>query len=462
MQRRVALVAVALAAFCHAVMGWAPTATRHHGATRVSRSLARLDRLAAPLSISCAARRVQCSAAADGFNEPLDNGIREGPDWLVRERDACGVGFVVGAPDAGPTYSVLERTLNALACMEHRGACGGDGKSGDGSGVMTQIPWGLIEADLPEVAEAAPRTRRGVAQVFLPDPSAADNAGGQEATDEARAQMVAALEAGGMRIIATRTVPVDKGVCGVDAAAACPLMEQIVFESTQDNVEGDALENALYVIRRTMPDAEGTGESGAYVASISSRTIVYKGMLTSCDLRGFYDDLRDERFETQFAIYHRRFSTNTKPRWPLAQPMRMMGHNGEINTLTGNIGWARAHASTLPTCDPFAAPEDNLQCDVRVEGGSSLVDDRKSDSANLDAVFEVRVAPGVVAVRVRTGLRDRAVGARRAMGPREPVARLGRGSPPARLRTSGCGVANGGAEREPCTHAKSKQSDQKH
>ena len=347
-----------------------------------------------------AASRGRTRATARNLDGGADDGVREGPDWLVRERDACGVGFVVGAPAEGATHSVISRALGALGCMEHRGACGGDDISGDGAGVMTDIPWGLIEADMALGDDAPPRARRGVVQLFLPrDPAAAERA---------YDKIAAALEAGGMDVLGKRVLPVDAEILGPLAAAVCPTMQQLVFASKDPALEGDALENQLYVLRRSMPAIEGVELAadqgdGAYVVSLSSRTIIYKGMLQSCALARYYLDLLDERYETRFAIYHRRFSTNTQPRWPLAQPFRILGHNGEINTLLGNINWASARANAMPTCPPGddpAAMGDALRCDVRLGmlGGPAtpLVDGRKSDSANLDAVFESFVRGGML------------------------------------------------------------------
>ncbi|EOD37258.1 hypothetical protein EMIHUDRAFT_225692 [Emiliania huxleyi CCMP1516] len=237
---------------------------------------------------------------------------------LVGERDACGVGFLADTKGRN-NHDIIARALHALSCMEHRGGCGGDRVSGDGAGVMTAVPWGLFEAD--GSLGGKPADSMGVAMAFLPQqPEAAQQA-------QHLLETQAALK--GFEVVGWR--------------------------------EADLLEHA-----KENPDCP-VGET--YFASLSSRTIVYKGMVQSAVLGRFYGDLTDERYTTNFAIYHRRFSTNTVPKWPLAQPMRCLAHNGEINTLIGNVNWQRA-------------------LDVQRGRRDPLCSDTKSDSANLDSVFE--------------------------------------------------------------------------
>lgn len=203
-------------------------------------------------------------------------------------------------------------------------------------------------------------------------------------------------------------MPVKPETLGVLAREAQPTIQQFFLRAP--GLEGDALERALYLFRRSLTTcfADASLESvGAdtYLCSLSGRTIVYKGMVRSVVLKEFYADLADAKYATPWAIYHRRFSTNTMPRWPLAQPMRLLGHNGEINTLLGNINWARAHQADLATqCDfdtlvGAGAQADSAKliglCDT--QGSSALepvVDTAKSDSANLDSAFELLVRAG--------------------------------------------------------------------
>ncbi|MEB3159619.1 MAG: glutamate synthase subunit alpha, partial [Synechococcus sp.] len=255
------------------------------------------------------------------------------PEAVAGEKDACGVGFLAQLQGQA-SHWLLEQALRGLGCMEHRGGCGGDGDSGDGAGVLCGIPWDYLKAVWPEVAAAG--AGRGLGMLFLP----------ADAERRAQAQAFAAEEAAalGLRSLGWREVPVNPAVLGPLARETAPSIHQWLVEGGQS---GDALEALLFRLRRRLGDRarKAFGPDGGrdvYVASLSSRTVVYKGMVRSEVLAAFYADLRDTRFAVSFAVYHRRFSTNTLPRWPLAQPMRLLGHNGEINTLLGNLNWARA------------------------------------------------------------------------------------------------------------------------
>jgi len=259
--------------------------------------------------------------------------------------------------------------------MEHRGGCGGDGDSGDGAGVLCGIPWSYLEAVWPEAAAAG--AGRGLGMLFMPADPARRAEAQRFAADEA--------EALGLRSCGWRAVPVDASVLGPLARETAPAIDQWVVAADQD---GDALEALLFRLRRRIGDRarQAWGAEAArdlYVASLSSRTVVYKGMVRSEVLPAFFADLRDPRFAVSFAVYHRRFSTNTLPRWPLAQPMRLLGHNGEINTLLGNLNWARASESRLDEVWGEAAADLN-----------PVVNPAFSDSANLDATLELLVRSG--------------------------------------------------------------------
>ena len=313
-----------------------------------------------------------------------------GPEHLVGERDACGVGFIADTTGKAGRGVVLDKALVALGCMEHRGACSADQDSGDGAGVMTAIPW-----DLLNIADGD-RAHTGVGMAFLPQ-------------DPAEAQVAmrvieASAKKKGFEFAGWREVPIKKEKLGPLARDAMPSIHQFFLRAP--GITGDALERALYLFRRSLQVCfQEAGQvavgQDTYLCSLSSRTIVYKGMVRSVVLREFYADLADPQYDTPWAIYHRRFSTNTMPRWPLAQPMRLLGHNGEINTLLGNINWARAHSSDLSQqCDfdKLVRP-DNIQlldsCDT--QGAKDLepvVDMAKSDSANLDSAFELLVRAG--------------------------------------------------------------------
>ncbi len=296
------------------------------------------------------------------------------PAAVAGEKDACGVGFLASLKGES-SHWVLLQALRGLGCMEHRGGCGGDGDSGDGAGVLCGIPWSYLEAVWPDAA-AASTAARGLGMVFLPADAAK--------REQAKAFCAEEAEKLGLRSLGWRVVPVDPAVLGPMARSTAPEIEQWLLASSEG---GDALESLLFRLRRRCGDrardAWGPGPSDLYFASLSSRTLVYKGMVRSEVLAAFYGDLRDERFAVSFAVYHRRFSTNTLPRWPLAQPMRLLGHNGEINTLLGNLNWARASEANLDA--------------VWGEGAADLkpvVNAAFSDSANLDATLELLVRSG--------------------------------------------------------------------
>ncbi len=296
------------------------------------------------------------------------------PAAVAGEKDACGVGFLASLKGES-SHWVLQQALRGLGCMEHRGGCGGDGDSGDGAGVLCGIPWSYLEAVWPEAA-AASGAARGLGMVFLP----------ADVTKREQAKAFCAEEAEklGLRSLGWRVVPVDPAVLGPMARSTAPVIEQWLLAGSET---GDALESLLFRLRRRCGDrardAWGPGPSDLYFASLSGRTLVYKGMVRSEVLAAFYGDLRDARFAVSFAVYHRRFSTNTLPRWPLAQPMRLLGHNGEINTLLGNLNWARASEANLDAVWGEAA------ADLK-----PVVNPAFSDSANLDATLELLVRSG--------------------------------------------------------------------
>lgn len=296
------------------------------------------------------------------------------PTEVAGEKDACGVGFLAQL-SGEPSHWLLEQALRGLGCMEHRGGCGGDGDSGDGAGVLCGIPWSYLGEVWPESALAA-EGRRGLAMVFLPV--------GEQKLQEVKRLCEQAAALVGLRSLGWRDVPVEPSVLGPLALQTAPRIQQWLVEGPES---GDALESLLFRCRRRAVDlvraAPGIDPSDLYFASFSGRTLVYKGMVRSEVLAAFYGDLRDPRFAVSFAVYHRRFSTNTLPRWPLAQPMRLLGHNGEINTLLGNINWAQAAESHLDAVWGEAAS------DLK-----PVVNAAFSDSANLDAMLELMVRSG--------------------------------------------------------------------
>jgi glutamate synthase domain-containing protein 2/glutamate synthase domain-containing protein 1/glutamate synthase domain-containing protein 3 len=288
------------------------------------------------------------------------------------EHDACGVGMVARL-DNQPTHEVITRAITALENLEHRGASGADPQTGDGAGILMQIPDELLRAvvdfELPR-----PGTY-GVLMCFLP-------------TEEtARASFEQLLERTvreeGQQVLGWREVPVDEQHTGRVAGQCRPAIRQLFVGAGPGHTEDqDAFERKLYVIRRI---CELTAEQpGLYIASSSSRTINYKGMLISYQLAAFFTDLRDERAKSALALVHSRFSTNTFPSWELAHPYRVICHNGEINTVMGNVNWMRARESELRS-ELFG---EDLQKILPV------VSPGNSDSATFDNVLELLLLGG--------------------------------------------------------------------
>jgi len=288
------------------------------------------------------------------------------------EHDACGVGMVARL-DNVPTHEVVVRAITALENLEHRGASGADPCTGDGAGILMQMPDELLRAVVD--FELPPPGEYGVLMCFLPTDTAA------------RARLEGLLEgivrAEGQRLLGWREVPIEEEHTGEVAAACRPAIRQLFVGAEGDlRSDRDAFERKLYVIRR-ISDLTAQ-EPGLYVVSSSSRTINYKGMLISYQLAQFYTDLRDERTKSALALVHSRFSTNTFPSWELAHPYRVICHNGEINTVMGNVNWMRARESELRS-ELFG---EDLQKILPV------VTPGNSDSATFDNVLELLMLAG--------------------------------------------------------------------
>jgi glutamate synthase (ferredoxin) len=296
-----------------------------------------------------------------------------GPRWLVEERDACGVGFIADVKGQG-SHKLIEQALSALGCLEHRGACSADRDSGDGSGVMMALPWQILQSWFAENQIAMPPVEQlGVGMVFLPQ-DAAKRA-------EAKKQIEETVKAKNLTVLGWREVPVRPELLGVQARENQPYIAQILVTSP-DRKAGDALDRLLYIVRSQIGKLLA---DDFYICSFSCRTIVYKGMVRAEVLGEFYLDLKNPDYQSRFAVYHRRFSTNTMPKWPLAQPMRLLGHNGEINTLLGNINWMAARENSLEA--PGWTKEE-------LDALTPIVNADNSDSYNLDSSMELLVRTG--------------------------------------------------------------------
>ncbi len=311
------------------------------------------------------------------------NGLYKAED----EHSSCGVGLVV-AISGKPSRKVVENGINALKAVWHRGAVDADGKTGDGAGIHVQIPVKFFYDQVRRTGHE-PDTKKliAVGQVFLPR----TDFGAQE-----RCRTIVETEVlrMGHYIYGWRHVPVDTSVLGDKANATRPEIEQILIRCEKD-IDQEQFERELYIIRRRIEKAaNAAGIQGMYLCSLSCRSIIYKGMMLAEQVATFYPDLMDERFESAFAIYHQRYSTNTFPQWWLAQPFRMLAHNGEINTLKGNVNWMKSHEIRMAS-SAFGDMAEDIK--PIIPGGTS-------DSGALDSVFEVLVRSGRSAPMAKTML----------------------------------------------------------
>ena len=310
------------------------------------------------------------------------------------EHDACGVGLVA-AIDGKPRRDVVEKGIEALQAIWHRGAVDADGKTGDGAGIHLEIPLDFFREHIARTGHEVDSGRLAVGMVFLPRTDMA-------AQERCRCIVEEEILKAGYSIYGWRQVPVDVSIIGEKASATRPEIEQIMFSMPQEdgNLDVEVAERDLYVIRRKIENAiyeERIMEF--YLCSFSSQSIIYKGMFLAEQVTAFYPDLLDERFVSRFALYHQRYSTNTFPTWKLAQPFRVLAHNGEINTLRGNRNWMLCHE------DRMASPlfgDDVQHIKPVIENGAS-------DSAALDSVFELMLHAGRDLPMVKTMLVPEAV-----------------------------------------------------
>ncbi|KOM38720.1 hypothetical protein LR48_Vigan03g210200 [Vigna angularis] len=325
-----------------------------------------IDRTAADNSL-------QASPASSSSSQPQVANLED----ILSERGACGVGFIANLENKG-SHEIVKDALNALSCMEHRGGCGADNDSGDGSGLMTAVPWDLLDnwANKQGIA-SFDKSHTGVGMVFLPKDA--------QLLNEAKKVIVNIFRQEGLEVLGWRPVPVNTSVVGYYAKETMPNIQQVFVKIVkEENV--DDIERELYICRKLIEKAVSSESWGneLYFCSLSNQTIVYKGMLRSEVLGLFYSDLQNDLYKSPFAIYHRRYSTNTSPRWPLAQPMRLLGHNGEINTIQGNLNWMQSREPSLKS--PVWRDREN---EIRPYGNP-----KASDSANLDSAAELLIRSG--------------------------------------------------------------------
>ncbi len=295
------------------------------------------------------------------------------------EHDACGVGFVVNMHGKA-SHEIVRSGLEILVNLTHRGACGCDPLTGDGAGILTQIPHDFFAAKAAEVGVDLPdRGNYGLGVLFLPREDA------ERACCEQTFERIVAEE--GQQFLGWRDVPVDNSVIGRTARDVEPVIRQ-VFIARGEKTPADMLEWKLYVIRKRFQkeivESDLTQKQYAYVPSLSGRTVVYKGLLLADQVERYYADLEDEAFVSCLALVHQRYSTNTFPTWDLAHPFRFLAHNGEINTLRGNINWMMARESMFAS-DKYG---DDLNKIVPVCRAGA------SDSAVFDNALELLVLTG--------------------------------------------------------------------
>jgi glutamate synthase (ferredoxin) len=278
------------------------------------------------------------------------------------DHDACGVGFVtrLGAP---PSHEVVERALVALRRLEHRGGMDADGRSGDGAGLLLSIPDAFFRSVASEEGTALPDLF-AVGMLFL-----FEDRGDWQKLFESLA------DANGLRCLGWRAVPTDPSIVGPRARDTLPQMRQCFLAPLEQSTDFETL---LFRFRKQI---ESRFSRELYVCSLSSRTVVYKGLLTPDQLRAFYPDLSDPKFQVSFAIFHQRYSTNTQPSWALAQPFRHVAHNGEINTISGNRRWLHAR-------------ERQLNQALGLDSAAQILEPGVSDSASLDNAVEILLRQG--------------------------------------------------------------------
>ena len=294
------------------------------------------------------------------------------------EHDACGIGFVANIKGK-PSHSIVDQGVEVLVNLTHRGACGCDPETGDGAGLLLQIPHGFFAKKAASHGFALPPAGEyGVGMVFV-DPRENEGRAARQMVEEA-------AQAEGFRALAWRRVPTNSGAIGWLARESEPHVYQVFLgQAGESPLTGDALERKLYILRkRTEQEARRRQLARYYPATMSARTICYKGLLLAPQIFGYYPDLGDSDFETAIALIHQRFSTNTFPTWERAHPFRYLAHNGEINTLRGNANWMRAREATLKS-ELFGADTEKIK---------PIIDETGSDSTQIDNALELLIQSG--------------------------------------------------------------------
>ncbi|MEP4148961.1 MAG: glutamate synthase large subunit [Halioglobus sp.] len=287
-------------------------------------------------------------------------------------RDNCGFGLIAHT-SGDASHRLLQTAIESLTCMTHRGGIAADGKTGDGCGLLMQLPASFMRTLAKECFDAELDDSFAIGQMFL--------SRDQSRAAAARTATEKALTDQGLTVLGWREVPTDDSVCGEIALESLPQIEQVFINAT--GLSETELSTKLFVARRKA-EIGCEGDDDYYICSLSGRVISYKGLVMPVDLPKFYQDLADERLETAICVFHQRFSTNTMPRWPLAQPFRLLAHNGEINTIEGNRNWAEART---PGFESELLPN--------IKEIAPLVNRTGSDSSSMDNMLDMLLTGGV-------------------------------------------------------------------
>ena len=296
-----------------------------------------------------------------------------------QEQDSCGIGFVADLTGAR-SHRVVLKGLEAVSCLTHRGAVAADSKTGDGAGLLTQIPHKLLRKSLGRGQGKLLKNPEdlAVAMLFCPQDARARHAAYDICEEE--------IGNSELSLLTRRSVPVDSGALGAIAAESCPEIRQLLV-MRGEGMSDEAFERTCYVLRKRIERRiVEAGIIGFYIPSFSCKTIVYKGLVIAPQLSKFYEDLQNPDYESAIALYHQRYSTNTFPTWFLAQPFRTLAHNGEINTVQGNANWIRARAVSQDS-EIWDSKEALKELSPIIQPGGS-------DSAALDNAFESIVRAG--------------------------------------------------------------------
>ncbi|MFN3671108.1 MAG: glutamate synthase subunit alpha, partial [Bosea sp. (in: a-proteobacteria)] len=330
-------------------------------------------------SVAAMAVRALTTEAFPAVRDPAMP-VRQGLYDPSFEKDSCGVGFIADMKNR-KTHAIVEQGLQILHNLDHRGAVGADPKLGDGCGILVQIPHRFFQEEAAKLGFALPEPGQyAIGQFFMP----------QDAQDRALCEEIVeqTITEEGLVFLGWRDVPVDNSDLGEAVKASEPVHRQIFVGRPAEIASEDDFERKVYVLRKSVSNKvyklKDRATATYYPVSMSARTIVYKGMVLVTQLGSYFRDLTDQRFESAIALVHQRFATNTFPSWRLAHPYRMVAHNGEINTLRGNVNWMAARQASVDS--ELFGPDISKLWPISYEG--------QSDTACFDNALEFLVQGG--------------------------------------------------------------------